>query len=38
MPKEGWILKKIIKYLKLFKRRIDIKNAETELKIILENQ
>jgi len=38
MPKEGLILKKIIKYLKLFKRRIDILNAETELKIILENQ
>ena len=38
MPKEGLILKKIIKYLKLFKRRIDIFNAEAELKIILENQ
>ena len=38
MPKEGLILKKIIKYLELFKRRIDILNAEAELKIILENQ
>ena len=38
MPKEGKILKKIIKFLKLFKRRIDILNAEVELKIILENQ
>jgi len=38
MPKEGFILKKIIKYLKLFKMRIDILNAEAELKIILENQ
>jgi len=36
--KEGLILKKIIKYLKLFKMRIDILNAEAELKIILENQ
>ena len=36
--KEGLILKKIIKYLKLFKRRIDILNAEAELKFILENQ
>ena len=38
MPKEVLILKKIIKYLKLFKRRIDILNAETELKFILENK
>ena len=38
MPKEGLILKKIIKFLKLFKRRIDILNAETELKFILENK
>ena len=38
LPKEGLILKKIIKYLKLFKRRFDILNAEAELKIILENQ
>ena len=38
MPNEGLILKKIIKFLKLFKRRIDILNAETELKFILENK
>ena len=38
MPKEGLILKKIIQYLKLFKRRIDIYNAEAELKFILENK
>ena len=38
MQTEGLILKKIIKYLKLFKRRIDILNAEAELKIILENK
>jgi len=38
MPKEGLILKKIIKFFKLIKRRIDILNAETELKFILENQ
>ena len=37
MPKEGLILKKIIKFFKLLKRRIDIRNAETELKFILEN-
>ena len=37
MPKEGLILKKIIKFFKLLKRRIDILNAETELKFILEN-
>ena len=36
MPKEGLILKKIIKFFKLFKRRIDILNAEAELKFILE--
>ena len=35
MPKEGLILKKIIKFFKLLKRRIDILNAETELKFIL---
>ena len=35
---EGFILKKIIKFLKLFKRRIEILNAEAELKYILENQ
>ena len=37
MPKEGLILKKIIKFFKLFKRRIDIFGAETQLKFILEN-
>ena len=37
VPKEGLILKKIIKFFKLLKRRIDIRNAETELKFILEN-
>ena len=38
MPKEGLILKKIIKFFKLLTRRIDILNAETELKFILENK
>ena len=38
IPKEGLILKKIIKFFKLFKRRIDIRNAETELKFLLENK
>ena len=38
MPKEGLILKKIIKFFILLKRRIEILNAETELKFILENQ
>ena len=38
MPKEGLILKKITKFLKLLKRRIDILNAEAELKFILENK
>ena len=38
MPKEGLILKKIIKFFKLIKKRIDISNAETELKFILENK
>ena len=38
MPKEGLILKKIIKFFKQLKRRIDIRNAETELKFILENK
>ena len=38
MPKECLILKKIIKFLKLFKMRIDILNAEAELKYILENE
>ena len=38
MPKEGLILKKIIKFLKLLKRRLEIHNAEAELKCILENK
>ena len=38
MPKEGLILKKIINFFKLIKRRIDILNAEAELKFILENK
>ena len=38
MPKEGLILKKIIKFFKLLKIRIDIYNAEAELKFILENK
>ena len=38
LPKVGLILKKIIKFFKLLKRRIDILNAEAELKFILENQ
>lgn len=38
MPMKGLILKKIIKFFKLLKRRIDILNAETELKFILENK
>jgi hypothetical protein len=38
MLKEGLILKKILKFFKLFKRRIDILNAEAELKSILENK
>ena len=37
MPKKGLILKKIIKFFKLLKRRIEILNAEAELKFILEN-
>ncbi len=37
MPKEGLILKKIIKFFKLLKRKIEIHNAEAELKFILEN-
>ena len=36
--KEGLILKKIIKFFKLLKRRIDIINAEAELEFILENK
>ena len=35
---EGLILKKIIKFFKLLKRRIDILNAEAELKFLLENK
>ena len=38
IPKDGFILKKLIKFFKLLKRRIDILNAEAELKFILENQ
>ncbi len=38
MPKEGLILKKIIKFFKLLKRKIEIHNAEAELKFILENK
>ena len=37
MPKEGLILKKIIKFFKLLKRRIDILSAEAQLRFILEN-
>ena len=35
--KKGLILRKIIKFLKLFKRRIDILTAEAQLEFILEN-
>ena len=38
LPKEGLILKKIIKFFKLLKRKIDILNVEAELKFILENK
>ena len=38
MPKEGLIMKKIIKFFKILKRRIGILNAEAELRFILENQ
>jgi len=38
MPKEVLIVKKIIKFYKLLKRRIDIRNAETELKFLLDNK
>ena len=38
MTPEGLILKKITKFLKLLKRRIDILNDEAELKFILENK
>ena len=37
IPKEGLILKKIIKFLKLFKRRIEILSTEAQLEFILEN-
>ena len=37
MPMEGLILKKIIRFFKLFKRRIDILSSEAQLKFILEN-
>ena len=37
IPKEGLILKKIIKFIKSLKRRIDILSAETQLKFILGN-
>ena len=36
--KDGLILKKIIKFFKLLKRRIDILGAEAELEFILEKQ
>ena len=38
MPKGGLIMKKIIKFFKLLKRKIEIYNAEAELKFILENK
>ena len=38
MPNKGLILKKLIKFFKQLKRRIDILNAEAELKFILENK
>ena len=38
MPKEDLILKKITKFFKLLKRRIDIINPEAELKFILGNK
>jgi len=38
MLKEGLILKKIIKFFKLLKKRTDILNAEVELKFILEHK
>ena len=38
MPKEDLTLKKINKFFKLLKKRIDILNAETKLKFILENE
>jgi len=38
VPNEGLILKKIIKFFKLLKRKIEILNAEAELKFLLENK
>ena len=38
MHKEGLILKKIIKFFKLLKRKIEIHNVEAELKFLLENK
>ena len=38
MPNEGLILKKIIKFFKQLKRRIDILYVESELKFKLENK
>ena len=38
MPNDFLILKKIIKFFKLIKIRIDILNAEAELKFLLENK
>ena len=38
VPKESLIVKKIIKFFKILKRRIDIHNAEAELKFIFENK
>ena len=38
IPNEGLILKKIVQFFKLLKRRIDIHNTESELKFILENK
>ena len=38
MPKDCLILKKIIKFFKLLKRKIEILNAEAELKFLLENK
>tara|TARA_B100001027_G_scaffold136000_1_gene94328 strand:- start:525 stop:722 length:198 start_codon:yes stop_codon:yes gene_type:complete len=38
MPKNGLILKKIFKFFKLLKWRIEILNAEAELKFILESK
>ena len=37
LPKDGLILKKIIKFFKLLKRRIEILIAEAQLELILEN-